>query len=115
MQAMPIVNLTEPLNILIALIIYVLVIYLSKEMKKSVFVCVMLLVFLTLISAHAVEYAMSQTATTQVLMTIANCIAVDFIFIFLSFIGYLWIDSLEAKEKKTKSLDNSLDWFWKKV
>ena len=115
MQTMPIINLSEPVNILIALVIFVLVLYLSKEMKKSVFVCILLLVFLTIISAHSVEYAISQNSPTNILTTIANCIAIDFVFIFLSFIGYLWIDSMEAKDNKTKSLNNSLDWFWKKI
>ena len=36
----------------------------------------------------------------------------DLVFIFLSFISYLWIDDVEAKVKKKKVIDNSLDWFW---
>ena len=39
----------------------------------------------------------------------------DLIFVLLSFIGYLWVDDIEAKVKKKKSIDNSLDWFWNKV
>ena len=46
---------------------------------------------------------------------IARSIAVDFGFIFLSFVSYLWVDDLEAKSKGKKSIDNSLDWFWKKI
>ena len=39
----------------------------------------------------------------------------DFVFIFLSFISYLWIDEIQAKVENIKSIDNSLDWFWKRV
>ena len=40
---------------------------------------------------------------------------VDFVFILITFFSYLWVDDIEAKVKGTKSIDNSLDWFWKKV
>ncbi len=112
---MPIVDLSNPLNILIAVILYVLVLFLSKEIKRSNIMCIMLLAFLTLIAGHCIEYVMSNDPTGQVTRTLANCIAVDFVFTFISFIGYLWMDDVEAKDKKIKSIDNSLDWFWKKV
>lgn len=112
---MPIVDLSNPLNILVAVILYVLVLFLSKEIKRSNVTCIMLLAFLTLIAGHCIEYVMANDPTGQVTSTLANCIAVDFVFTFLSFIGYLWMDDVEAKDKKIKSIDNSLDWFWKKV
>lgn len=112
---MPIVDLSNPLNILIAVILYVLVLFLSKEIKRSNVMCIMLLAFLTLIAGHCIEYVMTSDATGQTTVALANCIAVDFVFTFLSFIGYLWMDDVEAKDKKIKSIDNSLDWFWKKV
>ena len=39
----------------------------------------------------------------------------DFAFIFITFMSYLWVDELEAKKNNKKSIDNSLDWFWKQV
>lgn len=112
---MPIFNLSNPVSILIALALFVLVLLLAKEVKKSSITCIMLLFFLGLIIGHSIEYATVQDPTGEITKTIANCIAVDFIFIFLSFIGYLWTNDIEAKAKKLKSIDNSLDWFWKKV
>ena len=52
-----------------------------------------------------------------ILFNIEHCFTITkiFIFVFLSFISYLWIDDIEAKERKVKSIDNSLEWFWKKV
>lgn len=112
---MPIINLSDPVNILIALILYILVIFLAKEIKRSNVTCIMLLAFLTIIVGHCIEYVMIDDPTGQILSTIANSIAVDFVFTFLSFIAFLWMDDIESKAKKIKSIDNSLDWFWKKV
>ncbi len=112
---MPIINLSDPVNILIAVVLYVLILFLSKEVKKSSFTCVMLLTFLALIAAHCIEYVVPANIPEEIRQTLANCIAVDFVFAFLSFIGYLWMDDVEAKDKKIKSIDDSLNWFWKKV
>lgn len=112
---MPIINLSEPFSILVTLILFVLVLFLSKEVKRSSFTCIMLLIFLTIIVCHCVEYIMVEDPTGQIYPTLAKCIAMDFVFIFLSFIAYLWMDDIEAKDKKFNSIDNSLNWFWKKV
>lgn len=112
---MPIIDLSQPFNILIALVLYVLIVLLAKELKRSNVTCIMLLVFLTIIVGHCIEYVVVQDPTGTILKTLSKCIGVDFIFIFLSFIAYLWTDDIEAKERKIKSIDNNLDWFWKKV
>ncbi len=112
---MPIVDFTNPLNVLIALVIAVLVVILAKEIKRSNVTCIMLLSFLTLIVGHCIEYVAVNDPTGEITTTIANCIAVDFMFVLLSFLAYLWSDNIEAQDRKIKSIDNSLDWFWKKV
>lgn len=112
---MPIVNLSNPLNLLVALVLFVLVLILAKEIKRSNITCIMLLTYLAIIVGHCIEYVSVKDPTGEITTTIANCIAVDFMFILLSFIGYLWTDNIEAKERKLKSIDNSLNWFWKKI
>lgn len=112
---MPIINFSNPFNVFVALVLFVLIVFISKEVKKSIFTCIMLLVFLTIIVGHCIEYVMIQDPTGIITSNLAKCITVDFVFIFLSFISYLWIDDIETKEKKLKSIDNSLDWFWKKA
>ena len=112
---MPLIDLSNPFNILVALIVFILILFLARETKKSSLACIMLLVFLTIIVGHSIEYAVVQDPTGEITSRLANCIAVDFVFIFLSFIAYLWADEIETKEKKLKSIDNRLDWFWKKV
>lgn len=112
---MPIIDLSNPFNVLVALILYILILFLAKEIKRSNVTCIMLLAFLTIIVGHCIEYALVKDPTGEITTTLANCIAVDFVFTFLSFIAYLWMDDVEAKDRKLKSIDNSLDWFWKKV
>ena len=39
----------------------------------------------------------------------------DFVFVLITFFSYLWVDDIEARAIGKRSIDNSLDWFWKKV
>ena len=111
----PLINFTNPLSIILALILFVLVILLAKETKKSIFPCIMLGIFLTILIGHAIEFYFIDASIEGAVTTIAFCIAVDFAFILISFFSYLWIDDIETKAIKKKSIDNSLDWFWSKV
>ena len=87
---MPIINLSEPFNILVALILYVLVVFLAKEIKRSNVTCIMLLAFLTIIVGHCIEYILAVDST--IAKTLSNCIAVDFVFVFLSLLhSYGWM------------------------
>ena len=47
--------------------------------------------------------------------TLYKCIALDLLFILITFFAYLWVDDIEAKANNIKSIDNSLDWFWKEI
>ena len=112
---MPVINLSNPFNILIALVLFALVLFLAREIKKSNVTCIMLLVYLTILVGHCIEYVSVADPTGEITTVIANCIAVDFMFILLSFIAYLWTDNMEAIDRKLKSVDDSLNWFWKKI
>ena len=112
---MPLINLSNPFNILVALVIFVLTVYLAIQIKRSNITCIMLLVFLTILVGHCIEFIVTKDVTGEITSTLSRCIVVDFVFIFLSFISYLWTDDIEAKARKLKTIDNSLDWFWKKV
>ena len=112
---MPVINLSNPFNVLIALVLFVLTLILAKETKKSTVMCIMLLAFLTIITGHSIEYFMIKNPTQEVANTLLHSITVDYVFITISFLAYLWIDDIECKDKKMKSIDNSLKWFWEKV
>lgn len=108
---MPMINFSNPMTLLIATLLFVLVILLAKETKKSAITAVMLFVFAILLIIHTVLYLTGNTNESNMVYTIIF----DLIFVLISFISYLWIDDIEAKEKKKKSIDDSLNWFWEKV
>lgn len=110
---MYIINLSDPYAIVIALMFTVLFIILGKEFKKSILPAICLGIFLVFILIHT---AQSFATTEEIYKSIlTKSISVDAIMIFLSYIAYLWVDDIESKEKNKRSIDNSLDWFWKKV
>ena len=108
---MPMINFTEPLALFIALLAVVLVLWFSYQSKKSVITGIMLFIFIAILVLHALEFSMG-TLTQEGMQVAIQSIIFDLVFIFLSFISYLWIDDVEAKVKKKKVIDNSLDWFW---
>lgn len=111
---MPMINFTQPLTLFIALILFVLVLILAKETKKSVITGIMLFVFIAILIGHAIEFTVGNLPAEQLSMVVQSMIF-DLIFVLISFISYLWIDDIEAKVKKKKSIDNSLEWFWDKI
>ena len=112
---MPFINFSNPTAILIGVILFLLVLYLARETKKAWIIGVMLFVFLGLLVGHTVEFATIARESEEIYNSLLASAIMDLIFIFLSFITYLWVDDIEVKEGKKKSIDNSLDWFWNKV
>ena len=53
------INFTNPLTLLLATLIFVLVLILAKETKKSVITAIMLFVFVGLLVVHAVLFTTS--------------------------------------------------------
>ena len=106
-----IIDMSNPLIILAALVYGVLLIFIGVEVKKSMPTAIGLFTFVALIILHAIQFAMDAGNASIYL----KCISMDFIFIFLMYISYLWVDDVEAKARNKESIDHSLDWFWKKV
>lgn len=111
---MPMINFSNPIILLIATLLFVLVVLLAKETKKSAITAVMLFIFVTILIIHAILYITGNVSSENV-SDLTFAIVFDLIFVLISFISYLWIDDIEAKEKKKKSIDDSLNWFWSKV
>lgn len=112
---MPIINFSNPFSIFVGVILFVLVLYLAKTNKKAWITGAMLFAFIGLLVFHTIEFALLGSDSQEVYKAITISAGVDLLFVFLSFISYLWVDDMEAKEGKRKSIDNSLDWFWNKV
>ena len=112
---MPFINFTSPTAILLGVILFLLVLYLGRETKKAWIVGIMLFVFLGLLIGHTIEFATIGIQDEVVYKAVLTSAGLDLVFIFLSFISYLWIDQLEVEVGKKKSIDSSLGWFWHKV
>lgn len=112
---MPIINFTKPFSILVGVVLFLLVLYLAKENKKAWITGTMLFVFVGLLVCHTIEFILIASQSQEIYHAIVTSAGIDLVFIFLSFISYLWVDDIEVKAGKRKSIDNSLDWFWNKV
>ena len=112
---MPMINFANPMILLIATLLFVLVLILAKETKKSVITAIMLFAFTGLLVMHTIMLFSIDNITEEIKSIYMYTIVFDLIFVLISFISYLWIDDIEAKMKKKKSIDNSLDWFWQKI
>lgn len=108
-------DISNPLTLLLMLAVTILMVFLAQEVKKSIVVAVMLLFYLVLLVVHVAQIATLSEEFRYMLSTLSRCIVIDFIFVFISFFSYLWVDDIETKKTGKKSLDNSLEWFWKKV
>ena len=110
-----IIDLTVPLTLIFMLIATVLLIFLAQEVKKSYVAAVPLLAFLILLVIHTAQITTLTEELRYLSTKLSLCITLDFIFILVTFFAYLWVDDIEAKALNKKSIDNSLDWFWKNV
>lgn len=111
-----VINISEPITLLLLTLATVLLIFLGKEVKKSYVPAFALFAYLILVVVHSVQLG---TLTEDLYETyhslLINCVAIDCVMIFISFFAYLWIDDISSKFYKKKSIDNSLDWFWNKI
>ena len=109
-------DISSPITVLLLLAGTVLAIFLGRETKQPYGPAAMLILFLIFIVIHAVQFGILPEENYEVNRAlIARCVGIDCVFIFLSFISYLWIDDISSKFYKKKSIDNSLDWFWDKI
>lgn len=109
------INVANPWVILISIFLVVCLLYIGKEAKNAYVPLIPLIVFIILLVMHGIQYLSLPMQYEAMAPQVALCLAVDFVFILLSYISYLWVDDIETKAKKKKSIDNSLEWFWKSV
>ena len=109
------INFADPLILLIGALLFVLVLILAKETKRSSIIAIMLFAFTILLILHTITFLTNATLAKEDVSNLIYTMVFDLIFVLIAFISYLWIDDIEAKEKKKKSMDNSLNWFWEKI
>ena len=108
-------DISNVLTLLLMLIATVLLIFLSQELKKSYIAGIVLFAYLIILVMHVAQLVTLPEEFRSNLLILTRCVAIDFVFIFISFFAYLWVDDMEAKKMQKKSLDNSLEWLWKNV
>lgn len=108
-------DISNPLTLILMLAATVLLIFLAQEIKKSYVAAILLFAYLIVLIMHVAQMATLAEEFRYMLSTLSRCIAIDFVFVLITFFSYLWVDDIEAKAEGKKSIDNSLDWFWKKI
>ena len=108
-------DLTNPLTLLLVVLATALLIFLGQEIKKSSVAMIPLILFLFSLISHVVQVSSLSQEYSYLSSNLYKSLAWDFVFILVTFFSYLWIDDLEAKKNNRKSIDSSLDWFWKEI
>lgn len=93
----------------------VAVIALSRKMEKSTLPAILIVLYLGLLLYHSYVLNELPRVFVEGISQLYLCLAMDFIWLLLSFLGYLWIDDIVAIKFRKKSYDNSLAWFWDKL
>ena len=108
-------DISNPLTLLLMVAATGLLIFLAQEIKKSAVAGLVLVAYLGVLIVHVAQLVSLSEEFRYLSETLSRCVAVDFGFLLVSFFAYLWTDDLEAKANNKKSINNSLDWFWKKI
>lgn len=109
-------DLTNLLTLSLVLIATILFIFLSQEIKKSVVVAIPLFAFLIDLIIHTIQVLTLKQEFSYLYSTLCYNMAIDFTFLLVTFLAYLWADQVEAKEFNKKSINSKgINWLWKKV
>lgn len=108
-------DISNPMTLILLLAATVLLIFLSQQVKKSMIIGAVLIAYLALIVLHVSQLTTLAEEYRYLSETLSRCVVIDAAFILITFFSYLWVDDIEAKANNKKSIDNSLDWFWKKI
>lgn len=112
---MAIVDLTNPIIMLVILMLFVVLIIVGKKVKISYIPLVGIVTALVIFLYNSSMLFTLQEEYEYLRTDLIRSELWNLALIALSFIGYLWVDDVEAKFKNKKSIDNSMDWFWNKV
>ena len=109
-------NVANPITLILLLAITLILVFLGKETKRGYLTAIALLVFLFFLIWHVGQLLVLTPDLEELRPTLTSCLVVDFVMILLSFLSYLWVDELESRgNKRKKSFDSGLDWFWGKA
>ena len=101
-------NTSNPVIIIFYTLLIAGIIFLSRKTENPIIPVFLIVYAVILLIFHSTISPVNEAETHSKYISIA----IDLIFLFLSFISYLWIDDINAKKKNLKNYDNSLSWFW---
>ena len=112
---MPVINLSDPLTMILCLAAIICSIFLGHETKRSIIPAIALVVCVILLIIHALQLFAFGESYIAYREALSASLIYDFGLILVTYLAYLWIDDMESKFRNKKSIDNSLDWFWSKI
>ena len=109
-------DISNPLTLVLMLVIVILLIFLSQELKKSMVAVIPLFAFMVDLVIHTVQTLTLKQEYSYLFGTLTANMAIDFAFLLVTFLAYLWADNVEAKEFNKKTINSKgIDWLFKEV
>lgn len=109
-------DLTNLLTLFLILVATVLIIYLSQEIKKSMVAAIPLFAFLIDLIIHTIQMLTLKPEFSYLYSKLSINMAIDFAFLLLTFLAYLWADDVEAKAQNKKTINSKgIDWLFKDI
>ena len=102
-------DLTNIMTLVLVLIATILLIYLSQETKKSMVAAIPLFAFVISLVIHTIQVLTLSEENAYLYSTLCYNMAIDFVFLLVTFLAYLWADEVEAKVRDFFSLDDVAD------
>lgn len=87
----------------------------AQKVQKPLIVAVLIILNLALLIYHSYVLNTIPEGLEAAISQVYLFIAMDFLWLLISFLAYLWIDDMAARKFNRKSYDNSLSWFWEKL
>lgn len=115
-EKMFIFDLTNIFTLILVTIATVLLIYLSQELKRSLIAAIPLFAFVLDLIIHTIQMLTLKQELSYLYPKLTLNMAVDFAFVLVTFLGYLWADDVEAKAHNKKTINSKgIDWLFKQV
>lgn len=95
------INMVNPWSLLTALFVTVGFVYIGKCAKNLYVVLMPVIGYILILLMHIIQYIFSMPISSP--QTYAQCILIDCVFLYATYISYLWINEIEGKSKKSNA------------
>ena len=107
---MPIVNFSNAVTVVLAIILLLLVLYIGKNTQRSWLLAGAVMVFLILFVGHVCEITLIKDMSTELRNALNTSVIIDLV----SFAGYVWLNYLHSKGENKQVLEENSNYFSKK-